>query len=204
MKQLFIIAICLIISNCGSQIGENKYSEGVCDCNELFLSPDGIWRLNDTPYSGKCIAYHQNGNKESESEFMEGKMNGYTISYYRNGNIEESVEWKSGIASGKVKYYYETGQITEEGQVVNESKEGIWKAYYSNGQIESIENYKNNVLTDSFIGYYMNGNIEMIGFWENGVQDGKWTFYDSISGKVEGYLIYENGKPIEKIEAEEY
>ena len=93
MKQLLSITICLIVLSCGSQNEKNKYPDGTCDCNEL-TGPVGGWRLNDKPYTGECISYYQNGNKESESEFLEGNINGHVISYYPDGIIEEDVEWK--------------------------------------------------------------------------------------------------------------
>jgi len=229
MKQLLTFIICLIVSGCGSQYENDKYPDGTCDCEKL-TGPVGGWKMNNQLYTGKCVTYYENGNKESEADFLDGKIHGHMISYYPNGNIEEDSEWINGEAagvtlnylesgklstkttsvnsidgnhSGYIKYYFESGQLSEEGQVIDDLKEGVWKVYYENGQLMSFENWRNNVMVDSSIGYFMDGTLQMNGYWNNGIPDGKWTFYDSITGKVDGYLIYENGQPTERLKADE-
>ncbi len=170
-------------------------NEGVVDCNDLFQNNNGTWSLNDKPYTGICESY-ENGVIQSYSEFKDGLINGKMKYFFPNGQVEEEVEWNNGIANGTVKYYYENGQLAEEGQVSNESKEGIWKSYYPNGKPKNLENWKNNMLQDSVFSYFGNGKLQSEGTFINGKEDGRWVMYDSISGKIDGYLYYENGEAV--------
>lgn len=193
-----------------------------CNCNDLLLDDSGSWQLNNENYTGICRTYFSDSIIESESQFDNGKINGHLISYYPNGVIEEDSEWKNGKRTGTtlnyyesseisikttgvsenkgkmtgyINYFYKSGVLSEEGQVIDDSKEGVWKVYHENGKLMSYENWKNNAMIDSSFGYFSNGNLKMKGFWVDGIQEGKWMFYDSISGEFDGYLIYLNGIP---------
>lgn len=210
-NTLFIFFIILLIS-CGSEknsktntlqdtLNNNEklieYSN-ICDCLELMETENG-WTYRDSLYTGHCISYYKNGNKQSEADFDSGKIAGVFKTYYENGSPEEIITYKNGEPDGEVVRYYQNKMIKEKGLVVENKKEGKWEVYYENGLLMLIENYKSNKLEDSTFSYFKNGNIEYKGKYMNGLAEGKWTFYDSISGKIDGYLIYKNDKPVQHI-----
>ena len=180
---------------------DESNSQDYCDCNDILQDTiANIWYFENLPYSGECMSYFESGLKEYESAFINGKMHGLNIMYYKNGNVMEIVEWKQGQPDGDVIYLSENGDTSECGMVVKGTKTGRWKYFYESGKLKGIENLINNVLEDSSIGYFENGNIEMRGFWINGKANGLWTFYDSITGNIDGYLRYENDSIIEYID----
>ena len=46
-------------------------------------------RLYEYSFDGTYVNYYSNGNKCIETNFINGKLNGYTKKYYKNGNIEQ-------------------------------------------------------------------------------------------------------------------
>ncbi|MCF6295659.1 MAG: toxin-antitoxin system YwqK family antitoxin [Flavobacteriaceae bacterium] len=194
MKNLYLIITLTLFISC-KQEKKVTLQKDVVDCNNLAQNNTGTWLLDDKPYTGICESY-ENGIIQSYAEFKDGLINGKMKYFFPNGKVEEEVEWTNGIANGKVKYFYENGQLAEEGQVTNESKEGTWKSYYPNGHLKNLENWKNNQMQDSVFSYFENGNLHSKGVFVNGKEDGRWVMYDSISGKIDGYLYYENGKAV--------
>ncbi len=192
-KQYLGILVILVFFSC---IPKNKAQSenGTTDCNDL-VEISGKWLLNNKPYTGNCENY-ENGILRSYAEFQNGLVHGEMKYYFANGKVEEIVEWEKGKANGKVKYFYQNGQLSEEGQVTDNSKEGTWKSYHANGKLKNHENWKNNQMQDSVFSYFANGNLHSKGIFINGKEDGRWIMYDSISGKIDGYLIYKNGEPI--------
>jgi len=198
----FYVVVIIIIFLISSFLPIKNTSDNIyCDCNDLLQdSIENIWYYENLAYTGKCISYNKQGIKESESEFCNGKMHGITAFYYGNGNIMEQVEWENGQPDGKVIYYYKNGDTSEYGLVEKGEKVGVWKSFYDNGNIMTIEKWQNNFMVDSSVGYFENGNIELKGFWIDGKANGIWTFYDSITGQIDGYMRYENDSVIEIIE----
>ncbi len=214
MRELIIISTFLsILSSC-------RTIDDSCDCNELVMNDQELWTLDEKPYTGKCISYYQNGVKESEADFKKGQVNGHMLSFYSNGNLEEDSKWingkmidtvvnyyetgqlsvltvevdvTNGKNSGYARYFYKSGILSEEGRIKDNKKEGVWKVYHENGKLMSFENWKNDLQVDSSYGYYENGQLQMKGNFLEGKFEGKWTFYDSLTGEISGYLLYEDG-----------
>ncbi len=192
-KNYFSLFLVMTVLSC-KQTNPSTTSDEIIDCAKL-IEIDGKWLLNHKPYTGNCESY-EHGKLQSYAEFKNGHVHGTMIYYFPNGQENEIVQWTEGIANGSVKYFYENGQLAEEGQVIQNSKEGIWKSYHPNGNPKALENWKNNVIQDSVFSYFANGNLHSKGIFIDGKEHGRWIMYDSISGKIDGYLLYENGKPI--------
>lgn len=198
-SQYWILLVFIILIVFGGCI--NKQNKGIsdsCNCNELYESDSG-WRKDGKLFTGSCISYFPDGKVESVAEFVDGKIHGHLKVYFRNGKLAEDKEYKNDVLSGKVKFYHENGKLAEEGNVIANSKEGLWKVYYESGQLMTLENWKHNLMADSSIGYFRNGSLQIKGFWVNGKEEGEWTFYDSITGEVDGFLHFENGVLIEDV-----
>jgi len=73
-----------------------------CDCSELNYekisgSSGPIARLDDIPFTGKCTKYYE-GTKQlyMESNYKNGKLDGYTIYYKRDGSTILMETYNSG------------------------------------------------------------------------------------------------------------
>ena len=94
--------------------------------------------------SGNCTYYFENGNKQSESYYLKGKLKGEYKSYYESGELNESGKYiydKNNIYSrknGSWKTYSKDGKLKSEAIIEN----GItkqWQTYTSNGEINDAD-----------------------------------------------------------------
>ena len=131
------------------------------------------------PWNGKFVAYHNNGQIQSEGNYENGERVGTWVVYDENGQI---------IAEGEYKKDGETG------------REWIGKfiEYYYNGQMRWEWNYKNGETVSSFH-YFENGQLEYEGIYKDGKMDGKWVKYDD-EGNITDEDIFENGECVEMCE----
>ena len=130
---LIYLAIILTITGCQKSL----------DCSYLKYDDfEKITLKNNRPYTGKCIAYFINGNKESERTYKKGKDHGKWIFYHSNGNIATKGEMKSGLKIKEWIYYYETGEVSHlQSYDESGSKTGTWLHLEKTGDTISIINY---------------------------------------------------------------
>ena len=194
-KYFAFILTLLILTSCLQKSSDISK----CDCEELTLVENlNTWMLNNKPYTGDCETFYNNGVRESFSTFKNGKIHGTLISYYKNGKIEESVEYINSMPHGKVVYYFQNGDTSEFGVVENDKKNGEWIGYYENGNLMYKHNWQNDLLKDSAFDYFEDGTVKMKGFFVQGKADGIWSFYDSLTGKIDGFIEYQNDSVIRK------
>ena len=85
---------------------------------------------SDTPYTGKSYLMYENGQKQSE------------------GN------WKDGKQDGPITFWHENGQKWSEGNYKNGKPDGLWMGWHENGQKKSESNYKESKLVEGSKKYW--------------------------------------------------
>ena len=118
MKKLiiFLFSIFISINSYGG-----IFNETICfetdEKNIVFLP-------NETdPYTGKYLCKYDNGLKEREGRYQDGRMIGKWVVSYDNGQIKSEKNYKNGKLDGKLIEWFQF-----------------------NGQIKREENYKNGLL----------------------------------------------------------
>ena len=71
----------------------------------LFCAPD-----SDKPYSGVAVEYYGNGQKESETGYKDGKLDGKVTTWLENGQKYIEGTYKNGKEDGLWTYWRENGQ----------------------------------------------------------------------------------------------
>ena len=79
---------------------QNKFIEGTYDPKQ---ERDGVW-----------TSWFENGKKNSQGTFVNGKENGKYTVWYPNGNIHYYGQYKNGEKTGKWKFYDEAGNLMKE------------------------------------------------------------------------------------------
>ena len=107
-----------------------KPHEGV-PLKELEIR-ESIWYLKDskTPYTGKSLKWHENGQKKVERNFKDGKFDGPSNAWYENGQKKWEANNKDGEADGLVLEWHENGEKFIE----TNYKDGgiIYRKYWNN------------------------------------------------------------------------
>ncbi len=192
MKKLAIAIV--MVSLLGCKVKECVNPNGTTNCNCVH-EEIGTWQKDGKPFTGYCETY-QGDTLVSSSTMENGLIHGELIEYYPNGNKRISTEYKNGMVDGTISFYRKDGTPDQSGYVVGNKKQGDWFMYYENGKIKSHDHYKDNILNDTSKMFYRNGNLRAVGYYNMGSEGSSWMFYDSITGKFDGYGLFENGQMV--------
>jgi major membrane immunogen (membrane-anchored lipoprotein) len=99
-----------------------------------------------TPFTGKYITYYNNGQKQTESNFTEGKENGLVTSWYENGQKTLEENYKFGKKTGLRTEWHEKGRKQSEQNFNHDKRDGLTITWDIDGNITGMETYKNGVL----------------------------------------------------------
>ena len=108
MKTLHLFAVLvtlpLLLGGCGEKITVEPVAEVGPQLDGVNLDQlekrEGIQYLSgsDTPYTGKAFALYENGQKEAEANFKDGKPDGLQVAWHENGQKSFEVIFISGEA----------------------------------------------------------------------------------------------------------
>ena len=110
MKKLIILLFSLFISiNSYGWI----FNETIC------FETDGqniVFLLDETdPYTGKYLCKYNNGQKEKEGEYQDGKLIGKWTIWYESGQKKSEANYKNGKLDGKlIEWFQFNGEIKRE------------------------------------------------------------------------------------------
>ena len=88
---------------------------------DFYLSGKIHWQSKLSSFEplvreGKASWFYENGNKLSERNFANGKLNGELIDYYKSGKIEFTSNYTDGLREGYEIKYHENGTIKIKGK----------------------------------------------------------------------------------------
>jgi len=134
---------------------------------------------------GKQVSYYENGKKQEESFYKNGKINGAHKKWFNTGQLIRLTEYHDGIIHGKNNTYFANGnpqQIITEKSEKSESEsryrrskyyEGKYETYFQNGQVKLKAFYKNKKLAGKYISFYENGKKSRESNYKNGLLTGQ-------------------------------
>lgn len=153
----------------------------ISDLNKILNTKLSLSQKN---FNGKWAVYYENGVKQYEAEYKDGKQNGKEISWYSNGSVESEHEYKNGITNGKSKSWYSNGALQSEGEYKDGEQINKFTSWYLNGSKRCENKFSDN---------YGNPNGKETSWYENGNKEAEIDYLGEIpNGK---YLKWdENGK----------
>jgi antitoxin component YwqK of YwqJK toxin-antitoxin module len=156
MKHLLLMAFAILTIGCGE-----KKSDGV-NLDELE-DREGVAYLknSDSPYTGKCFEFHDNGQKKSEGNLKDGKQHGLSVLWHENGQKKTEVNYKDGKQHGLLVSWYENGQKVGEGNFKGGEMDGPAVWWYENGQKKTEGNYKDGKMDGPRVTWHENGQKKM-------------------------------------------
>ncbi len=170
----------------------------------------------DVAFTGYAVTYHDNGKKETstqykdgeikgdirmwyasgtkqvEGELIKGKKTGKWIAWYENGNKLRQGAFKNDKEEGKYTWWFENGKINKKGTYHDGLSDGKWKWYYESGQIKQQGTIKDKTNEGTWKDWHENGKQKMIGNFKDGVKEGTWTWWDE-QGNVTTKKEYKKG-----------
>jgi len=174
--------------------------------NKKELFTDIAWGSEDDPvlvksakmyprnvdiFHGKSIDWYENGQKEQEEHYKDGKIDGKWTFWYVNGQIKWEENYKDGKKDGTTTDWYENGQKKIEENYKDDEKVGMLTDWHENGQKKREGYYKNDKQNGKWNGLNENGQIFVETHYKDGKVDGRTTNWDT-DGNVIGYRNYKD------------
>lgn len=107
---------------------------------KLFKNTLNTWVVQD---------FYKDGQKQMDGYFNNPKAeekNGHFVYYHENGQKSSEGEYLQGYKTGYWKGWFPSGAPDNEGGYLKGNRNGIWKWYHENGQLSARETYKNDKL----------------------------------------------------------
>ena len=146
-----------------------------------FKEDRDLFRVEEKPFTGVWVDYYdyENGQKEYEGHYKDGKLNGLYVEWYEDGQKKCEERYKNGKENGLCTWWYENGQKELEGHFEDEKLNGLYVEWYEDGQKKCEEHYKNGKENGLCTWWCEDGQKECEGYYEDGVEvDGLWTELD--------------------------
>ena len=155
---VLLVTLPLLLGGCGEKesVAEIKPEEPVAETkpelegvnDDELEERESIWYLKDseTPYTGKSFTLWKNGQKETESNYKDGKEDGLYLGWYENGKKQFESNYKDGKEDGLVVYWDENGKKEYEGNWKDGKEDGLMVWLNENGQKLVEENFKDGEL----------------------------------------------------------
>ena len=191
----------------------DKEAGRVVDHQELRSGSGGVVYLagSDEPYTGLVRDFYPNGQRESESSYVDGKQDGIDTEWYDDGQKKAERTWALGQRVHEI-LWWENGQKRHESKYVdgklhggtswfedgNKRKEDVWVGgqkksrteWHENGNKKSEEFYVAGKKDGQFTAWYENGQMQAQVPFSEGAPHGNVTTWDPEGRKrlVENYV----------------
>lgn len=124
-----------------------------------YNNKKSLWTLNDRPYSGYAVSYHQDSTLREKMGVLNGKIETLAKLWYPTGNLKQianyrkgklhgekkvwssdavllsHLNYQSGKPHGEQKTWYPTGELHKKLNLCKGKEEGIQRAYRKNGAL---------------------------------------------------------------------
>ena len=142
-------------------------------------------------FDGKSITYYETGEKKSEFNYANGKIEGLHKIYYKSGKLFAVTNYKNSLRQS-YNSFYESGVNYIKFTANDGLIEGDWIAYYESGAIEQKVEYVNGKKQGLLKDYNISGKLSFVTKYENGMKVFEESFYDS--GETKEIWNYLNGE----------
>jgi antitoxin component YwqK of YwqJK toxin-antitoxin module len=124
--------------------------------------------------NGHFTYYAENGNKTSEGNYLDDKLEGLWNYWFETGQKKSAGEYSAGEKTGIWNYWYDNGQLKSK-DTYKKAGNGTYEGYHENG----VPSVKGNTVNDRPQGIWVywnsDGRIILTGNFKNGLRDGDWT-----------------------------
>jgi antitoxin component YwqK of YwqJK toxin-antitoxin module len=132
-KSFTLILVCLAVL-----IGCEK----AIDTEQLQERQGIFYEVNSTePFTGTVVDLYETGQKQSERNYVGGKLEGLATEWYQNGQKHREQNYVDGKQAGLSTLWHESGQKEGEGNFADGKEDGLHTQWYENGQKEGEGNF---------------------------------------------------------------
>ncbi len=141
-------------------------------CNKIIEVPDMEYYDDAKTQPKFSVEVYGNGSLYSLVNLdVDGTQHGLGTWWHENGQKWSEVNWVNGKSDGSETYWHENGQKKSEGNWKDDKKHGLYTEWYDNGQKKSEGNWKDNNLDGLYTEWYFNGKKKLERKWVKGKVD---------------------------------
>jgi antitoxin component YwqK of YwqJK toxin-antitoxin module len=152
---------------------------------------------------GLATSWRENGQKETETNYVNGKKDGLATEWYENGQKETETNYISDKEEGLTTWWYESGQEQAELNYKNNKQEGLATWWYESGSKSGEANFFYGERNGTRTLWDKDGNVTFLATYnigESNDQNGLEPQYDDENGLTH-YIEYKDGVVVnEKVE----
>lgn len=195
--------------------GEGKHVKGKREGEWQFYAHTtgvmhGIENYKNNLMEGKAVYYDTVDNinpnvkiKIADGQYHENLRVGVWTFYEADGTVNAKETYKDSLLNGVATYYYQGGEkVWSKGNFKDGVEEGEWIFYDSSTGLKSeMSRYENGDVTGSNVIYFLDkrGFPKDIYLNGNDITNGPVEHYDSITGKLESVIYYQNDIMVSKV-----
>jgi antitoxin component YwqK of YwqJK toxin-antitoxin module len=98
----------------------------VIDAEQLQERGGLYYQVNaSNPFTGTAQAFHENGQKNYEYNYVDGEFHGLSTEWYEDGQKESEANLVDGKLHGLVTFWYENGQKESEANFVDGEEQSL-------------------------------------------------------------------------------
>ena len=116
VSNIFLNSASALWSRDKKDITDDQYKEFYHHVGMVYDDP---WLILHNKAEGLRTDFYENGNKEFEAPYKDGKLNGLGISWYENGQKKSTGHFKNGEKDGLWSYWDEDGKKISEKHFVD-------------------------------------------------------------------------------------
>jgi antitoxin component YwqK of YwqJK toxin-antitoxin module len=108
--------------------------------HEVLRRPDGT-----TVENGPYTTWYDNGGKEYEGVYVNGRLEGAATRWHRNGVKASEQYYTHGLRNGPRYMWDENGMLRKEEHFVDDKPDGVWTTWDEEGRIKARQTYDKGV-----------------------------------------------------------
>jgi antitoxin component YwqK of YwqJK toxin-antitoxin module len=147
MKKVIYILLLISVSSCQTQnkkttskVKTTENTQSINSSKDEFAEDKSSKVVSNNP-NGEYLELYANGKIKIEGQKKDGLRNGVWYSYFENGNKWSETSYINGQKNGVSIVNYPNGKIHYKGQYKNDKKSGNWYFYKEDGNLDYEENY---------------------------------------------------------------
>jgi antitoxin component YwqK of YwqJK toxin-antitoxin module len=99
----------------------------------------------DIPH-GIHTTFYKNGKKKTESEYVDGKLNGKSYAYYESGKLKTESNYSLDTIIGISKTWHENDTLSIVAKYLNGKLNGNLYCFHANGKLRRLDYYEGGIL----------------------------------------------------------
>jgi len=185
------LLIIMVITGCTKEIEKTSLVERgglMCEQN------------SSKGFTGVVISTHENGEREHDCPYKNGKKDGIERWWYESGALESEYTYSQGNLNGAYLRWFNNGKPKLVSTYVDGELDGVYKSW-SGAHQEKEYSYFLGELVGKYLSWY-NGNPQIIANYdENGLLHGEyslWTYYPNSYPLEHKYEkgVFESGRKV--------